>query len=86
MDLSLYGTPEGRQQLAQTLIHAVREDGFFYVKNFNISQERVNRQFSIGKQFYETPLDEKLKYVPEELGKFPCYVPNCLGELIAPKR
>ena len=49
----------------------VREDGFFYVKNFNISQERVNRQFSIGKQFYEkTPLEEKLKYVPDGLGAF----------------
>ncbi len=47
----------------------MREDGFFYVKNFNISQERVNRQFSIGKEFYEIPLEEKLKYVPEGLGE-----------------
>ena len=40
------------------------------MKNFNISQERVNRQFAIGRQFYdETPLDEKLKYVPEGLGR-----------------
>ena len=47
----------------------MREDGFFYVKNFNISPERVNRQFAIGRQFYdETPLDVKLKYVPEGLG------------------
>ena len=69
VDLSLYGTPEGRKELAQTLIKAVREDGFFYVKNFNISQERVNRQFEIGKRVYEIPLEEKLKYVPEGLGK-----------------
>ena len=69
IDLGLYDKPGGKQQLAQTLIKAVREDGFFYVKNFNISQERVNRQFSIGKHFYyETPLEEKLKYVPEGLG------------------
>ena len=47
----------------------MREDGFFYVKNFNIAQERVNRQFSIGKQFYEIPLEEKLKYVPVGLGE-----------------
>ena len=64
----MFNTPEGKKELAETLIKGVREDGFFYVKNFNISQERVNRQFSIGKQFYETPLDEKLKYVPEGLG------------------
>lgn len=68
VDLSLYGTPEGKKQLAQGLIKAVREDGFFYVKNFNISQERVDRQFAIGKHLYETPLDEKLKYVPKGLG------------------
>ncbi|CDO71806.1 hypothetical protein BN946_scf184939.g30 [Trametes cinnabarina] len=77
LDLSLYKTPEGRKQLATTLIEAVRNHGFFYVKNFNISQERVNRQFSIGKQFYDLPLEEKLKYVPEGLdnGAFNGYVP-----------
>ncbi|KAI0791038.1 Clavaminate synthase-like protein [Abortiporus biennis] len=77
VDLSLFGTPEGKKQLADTLIRGVREDGFFYVKNFNISQERVNRQFSIGNKFYELPLEEKLKYVPEGLdnGKFNGYVP-----------
>ncbi|KIY45564.1 Clavaminate synthase-like protein [Fistulina hepatica ATCC 64428] len=65
IDLSLYGTPEGKKQLAQTLISALREKGFFYVKNFNISQERVNRQFAIGKQFYELQQEEKNKYIPE---------------------
>ena len=68
--MSLFNTPEGKQELAQTLIKAVREDGFFYVKNFNISQERVNRQFAIGKRFYDIPLEEKLKYVPEGLGEY----------------
>ncbi|OCH89681.1 Clavaminate synthase-like protein [Obba rivulosa] len=78
IDLNLFGTPEGKKQLAATLVKAVREDGFFYVKNFNISQERVNRQFALGKQFYEVPLEEKLKYVPEDLdnGAFNGYVPS----------
>ncbi|KAH8077100.1 Clavaminate synthase-like protein [Cristinia sonorae] len=78
VDLSLYSTPEGKKELAQTLIKAVREDGFFYVKNFNIDQESVNRQFSIGKRFYDLPREEKLKYVPEGLenGKFNGYVPS----------
>ncbi|KAJ3756714.1 Clavaminate synthase-like protein [Lentinula raphanica] len=77
VDLGLYNTPEGKKQLAQTLINAIRNEGFFYVKNFNISQERVNRQFSIGKQFYDLPLKEKEKYIPEGLdqGKFNGYVP-----------
>ncbi|KAI0649535.1 Clavaminate synthase-like protein [Trametes meyenii] len=77
LDFSKYGTPEGKQELAKELIEAVRYHGFFYVKNFNISQERVNRQFSLGKQFYELPLEEKLEYVPDGLdeGKFNGYVP-----------
>lgn len=68
LDFSLLQTPEGKKELAATLVKAVREHGFFYVKNFNIPQERVNRQFSLGRQFYELPLEEKLKYVPEGLG------------------
>ncbi|ESK90300.1 flavonol synthase [Moniliophthora roreri MCA 2997] len=77
IDLSLYDTQEGKKQLASTLISALREKGFFYVKNFNISQERVNRQFALGREFYELPLEEKLKYKVEglEQGKFNGYVP-----------
>jgi isopenicillin N synthase-like dioxygenase len=77
VDLSLYDTPEGKKQLAHTLINAVREKGFFYVKGFNISQDRVDRQFALGKQFYELPLEEKEKYTPEGLdqGKFNGYIP-----------
>ncbi|KAI0309609.1 Clavaminate synthase-like protein [Amylostereum chailletii] len=78
LDLSLYHTPEGKKELAAFLIKALREKGFFYVKNFNISQEDVNRQFALGREFYELPLEEKLKYVPEGLddGKFNGYVPG----------
>lgn len=36
--------------------------GFFYVKNFNIPQEEVDRQFALGRAFYALPLEEKLKY------------------------
>ncbi|THU77004.1 Clavaminate synthase-like protein [Dendrothele bispora CBS 962.96] len=77
IDLSLYHTPEGKKQLADTLIQALREKGFFYVKNFNISQEKVDRQFALGKEFYELPLEERSKYIPEGLdqGKFNGYVP-----------
>ncbi|KAI0311628.1 Clavaminate synthase-like protein [Amylostereum chailletii] len=77
LDLSLYDTPEGKKELAAFLITALREKGFFYVKNFNISQEAVNRQFALGKELYELPLEEKLKYVPEGLddGQFNGYVP-----------
>ncbi|KAJ7204667.1 Clavaminate synthase-like protein [Mycena pura] len=77
IDLSHLGTPEGKRQQADILIAALREKGFFYVKNFGISQERVDRQFALGKRFYELPLEEKLKYVPQGLdeGQFNGYVP-----------
>ncbi|KAK7040662.1 hypothetical protein VNI00_009568 [Paramarasmius palmivorus] len=77
IDLSHYGTPEGNKKLAEQLIYALREKGFFYVKNFNISQERVDRQFALGREFYELPVEEKSKYTPEGLdqGKFNGYVP-----------
>jgi isopenicillin N synthase-like dioxygenase len=50
------------------LVRAVREKGFFYVKNFGIDQGRVDRQFALGREFYELELDEKLKYKPAGLG------------------
>lgn len=76
VDLSLYGTPEGRKKLAKTLIEAVREKGFFYVKNFNISQERVDRQFALGKRFFELPAEEKSAYTPDMgNGKVNGYIP-----------
>ena len=64
IDLSKYGTPEGND-LAQTLIEAIRTKGFFYVTNFGISQEDVDKQFALGQAFYELPLEEKLKYIPD---------------------
>ncbi len=65
LDLSKYGTPEGNAELAQTLIEVVRTKGFFYVTNFSISQDEVDKQFALGQAFYELPLGEKLKYVPD---------------------
>ncbi|KAB8073250.1 hypothetical protein BDV29DRAFT_201924 [Aspergillus leporis] len=62
LDLSLYEQPGGKEELVKQLDHAVRNVGFFYVKNFNISQEEVDRQFALGREFYALPLEEKLKY------------------------
>ncbi|KAI0838401.1 Clavaminate synthase-like protein [Hypoxylon sp. FL0890] len=62
LDLSLYEQPGGKEELVKQLDHAVRNVGFFYVKNFNIPQEEVDRQFALGREFYSLPLEEKLKY------------------------
>ena len=34
----------------------------FYIKNFGIEQEEVDRQFALGREFYDLPLEDKLKY------------------------
>jgi len=78
VDLSKFDTEEGKKELSKTLIDALRYKGFFYVSNFGISQERVNRQFALGRQVYELPLEERLRYVPEGIdeGKFNGYIPH----------
>ena len=62
LDLSQFDKPGGKEKLAAQLEHAAHHVGFFYVKNFGISQEEVDRQFALGREFYDLPLEEKLKY------------------------
>ncbi|PLB43999.1 iron/ascorbate family oxidoreductase [Aspergillus steynii IBT 23096] len=62
LDLSQYDQPGGKQDLVKQLEHAVRYVGFFYVKNFNISQEEIDRQFALGREFYALPNEEKLRF------------------------
>jgi isopenicillin N synthase-like dioxygenase len=50
--------------------------GFFYITNVGLSQEQVNRQFAIGKEFFELPHEEKLKYRADlEAGSYNGYRP-----------
>ncbi|KAJ7066217.1 Clavaminate synthase-like protein [Mycena amicta] len=55
-------TPSQRKTLADTLITAVRDKGFFYVKNFAVSAEAVDRKFALCKAFYDLPLETKMRY------------------------
>jgi isopenicillin N synthase-like dioxygenase len=77
IDLSNYGTSESNIDLAATLIEAIRTKDFFYVINDGISQEAVDRQWGLGHGFYELPLQEKLKYVPDlDAGDYNGYRPG----------
>ena len=60
LDLSKYDTDEGRQELAHELLDAINIKGFFYLKNFGLSNESVDRQFGIGSEFYSTPVEQRL--------------------------
>ena len=77
IDLTQFGSSEEADaKLAQTLLDAIRTKGFFYVTGYDIDQERIDRQFAIGSKFYDLPLQEKEKYVPDlENGEYNGYRP-----------
>lgn len=62
LDLEDYNRPGGKERLAKQLEHAVHHVGFFYVKNFGLTQEEVDRQFTLAQNFFELPVEEKEKY------------------------
>lgn len=53
--------------------------GFFYIINFGLSQEDVDCQFAIGKEIFNLPIEEKLKFRAElEKGGYNGYKPTGL--------
>jgi len=82
LDLSLFDTPGGKQRLAAQLLDAINEIGFFYITNFGLSQEEIDKQFAIGKAFFELPTEEKLRYRADlENGGYNGYKPMGTREL-----
>ncbi|KAL3442282.1 hypothetical protein BJX65DRAFT_321614 [Aspergillus insuetus] len=82
LDLSQFDEPGGKERLAKQLFEAIQKIGFFYIINFGLSQEEVDRQFSIGQQIFNLPLEEKLKYRAElEKGGYNGYKPAGLREI-----
>lgn len=50
--------------------------GFFYVTNFGLTQEQVDRQFAIGREFFALAEEERMKYrAPLEEGIYNGYRP-----------
>lgn len=62
LDLSELGKPGGEEHLAKQLDYAAHNVGFFYVKNFGLSQEEVDHQFTLAKHLFKLPVSEKEKY------------------------
>ncbi|KAF2029233.1 Clavaminate synthase-like protein [Setomelanomma holmii] len=82
LDLSLFDTPGGKEKLARQLFDAIDRIGFFYIINFGLSQEAVDRQFVMGKELFELPTEEKLKYRADlENGGYNGYKPIGLREI-----
>lgn len=62
LDLSKFDEPGGKEALARQLFEALQTIGFFYIVNFGLEQEEVDRQFAIGKAVFDLPTEEKLSY------------------------
>lgn len=62
LDLAKFDEPGGKEALAQQLFEALQTIGFFYIINFGLGQEEVDRQFAIGKAVFDLPTEEKLLY------------------------
>jgi isopenicillin N synthase-like dioxygenase len=87
LDLSTFDTPGGKEKLAAQLKDAVHNVGFFYITGFGLSQEEVDRQFAIGKEFFALPTEEKVKYKADlEHGNYNGYRPKGSGEILPGKR
>jgi isopenicillin N synthase-like dioxygenase len=62
LDLEDYHRPGGKERLAKQLEHAVHHVGFFYVKNYGLTEEQVQQQFTLAKNFFELPVEKKEKF------------------------
>lgn len=82
LDLSQFDVPGGKERLANQLRDAVHNVGFFYIINFGLPQEDIDRQFAIGKQVFELSTDEKLKFRADlENGDYNGYRPKGMQEM-----
>ena len=82
LDLSDFDNPGGKERLAKQLFEAVQNIGFFYVIGFGLSQDEVDHQFAIGKELFNLPTEEKLKFRADlEHGGYNGYKPMGLREI-----
>ncbi|KAL4737431.1 hypothetical protein BDV11DRAFT_206784 [Aspergillus similis] len=51
-----------RTELAAELTRAIEDVGFFYVKNYGLSEEEVDAQFRLARSVLALPNEEKQKY------------------------
>ncbi|CAK7237402.1 hypothetical protein SEUCBS140593_009948 [Sporothrix eucalyptigena] len=82
LDLSKFDQPGGKEALAKQLADAIQTIGFFYIVNFGLTQDEVDRQFAIGKSVFALPTEEKLKYRADlEHGGYNGYKPLGLRQV-----
>ena len=54
---------ERKKEIADQILHAARDVGFFYIKGHGIDWSEVERVFKAGEKFLALPEEAKQKYV-----------------------
>jgi len=73
----------GRQAKNPKGTYLKSHQGFFYITNFGLSQDEVDLQFAIGREFFALSTEEKLKYRADlENGGYNGYKPRGLREIV----
>ncbi|XP_055329570.1 uncharacterized protein LOC129582161 [Paramacrobiotus metropolitanus] len=62
VDFQTFNDPATRSTLSQQLVDAFCSTGFVYLRNHGIDQELIESAFSSSKEFFTSPIDEKVKY------------------------
>jgi isopenicillin N synthase-like dioxygenase len=57
----LAGTPEGKRSVAEQLGRACREIGFYVIVGHGVDPELVDQVEAVSREFFDLPLDEKMK-------------------------
>jgi len=53
--------PEDKSNTAKEISAACINVGFFYIKNHNVPNKKVESAFEAGKKFFDLPMEEKMK-------------------------
>ncbi|KAF7725436.1 hypothetical protein EC973_009610 [Apophysomyces ossiformis] len=71
VDFSLFESDP--KKCGQIVFEAAKNVGFFYLRNFGIEKDRVQKLFDLSQSFFALPMEEKLKYVnaKDNLGYLP---------------
>lgn len=59
LDLALADDPATKPAFLRDLRAALMEVGFLYIKNVGISDELFDKVISLGRAFFDIPLEEK---------------------------
>ncbi|KAI9744821.1 MAG: hypothetical protein M1818_001746 [Claussenomyces sp. TS43310] len=82
LDISELDKPGGKEALSAQVLKFIDKNGFFYVKGHGLSEERIKRQYAIGRAFFNLPQEEKEKYLCNSAaGDFRGYKPRAAGPL-----